>query len=584
MKKLYSVLFLLLFKFGVGYATPQINTYIERIETAEHEQNLPTVVTTYKELLDNYDKIGGDKEQMPRYMFEYGMYLSYSGEYDKAIGVILKVIELTEGVENQKETRARCSMQLGLIYFFEEQWDTALEHYLRAEKLATEIDNKLGMSIAKNNIGNIYQKKREYDKAIENYNATLELQKTVKDSATICNTLYNLGSCYDQLNNTELTKRYYTESYEIASKINDSEIKSLSLVKLGIMDNNAEWIEQGIDAVKRSGHRQVLAEAYSAYSKLKADEGDYKTAYENAVNARELSDSLFAQESTRQLNDFTVKYRTQEAKAEAAIYKTRLYFTIIVSVLVVLLLTVTYIISHKSNRRLKELNKLKDRFMRIISHDIKNPLMSQKTVLELMVNNIDYLRAEDIKLQCNDLLRSSGSLLNLLHNLLNWSKIESKTLRYNPTNVDICMIVSEMKEDFNIALAQKEVTIESTIKENTIAFADHNMICSVLRNLLYNALKYSHVGGNILVSINSANDKQWRISIKDYGVGMSEETKNRLFKLDTSHSNVGTSGEVGTGMGLVIVKEILAFGGGKIEVDSTEGEGTTISFTIKKGK
>ncbi len=584
MRKIYTILFILIFKLGVGYATPQINTYLDRIETAEREQNLPAMVDAYKELLDNYDKIGADKEQMPKYMFEYGMYLSYSGEYDEAIGVILETIKLTEGVESQKETRARCSMQLGLIYFFEEQWDVALEHYLKAEELATDIDNKLGMSIAKNNIGNIYQKKKNYVRAVDHYNETLELQESVRDSATICNTLYNLGSCYERLDDMELAEEYYREAYEISNKINDSEIEALSIIKLGINEANTEWIERGIDVVKRSGHRQVLAEAYNAYSRIKAEDGDYKTAYENAVNARDLSDSLFAQESTRQLNEFSVKYKTQEAEAETAIYKTRLNFTFVISVLVVLLLSVIYIISRKSNKRLQELNRLKDRFMRVISHDIKNPLTSQKTVLELMVNNIDYLRADDIKTQCNDLLRSSGSLLNLLHNLLNWSQIESKTLRYAPTNIDLYMITSEIKEAFNIALQQKNITTQITVAENTIAYADHNMISTILRNLIYNAMKYSHAGGTILLSVVSDSDSDWRVMVQDYGVGMSKETKENLFILNTSHSNIGTSGEIGTGMGLVIVKEMLAFGGNKIEVDSTEGKGTTISFTVKKGE
>lgn len=225
---------------------------------------------------------------------------------------------------------------------------------------------------------------------------------------------------------------------------------------------------------------------------------------------------------------------------------------------------------------------MKNRLFSIISHDIKNPLTSQKTVLELMVNNMDYLSADDVKKQCDDLLRSSGALLNLLHNLLHWSQIESKTLRFNPTNIDLFIIASEIDETFNITMQQKQITTQIAIKENTIAYADHNMIRTVLRNLIYNAMKYSHVGSTILLSVDSANDAEWDIKIQDFGVGMSQQTKENLFKLDGSHSNVGTSGEVGTGMGLIIVKEMLTLSGSKMNIESTEGEGTTISFTVKK--
>ncbi len=485
----------------VNAAQKNIEDYLKLIEKAYKEQNLPNMINYYEEMLAVYDELKGDKELKPKYMYEYGMYLTYSGSYDKAIKTILNVIKLIEGNDNQKEIRARCSMQLGLIYFFQEQWDTALEHYLRAEKLATDINNKMGQSIAKNNIGNIYQKKKRFEEAIEQYNETLELQKEIRDSATICNTLYNLGSCYRLLNDSKRAEQYFKDAHKIAEIINDSEIVALSLIEMGIMAENAEWIEQSIDMVRRSGHKQVLCEAYSVNAELKVKLGDYKAAFYNAKQAAELSDSLFKAETVRQLNDFSVKYKTKEYESEIAIYKMRIKYIIIIALLSSILITIVYRIQRKSNNRLKEINMLKDRFMRVVSHDIKNPLISQKMLLELMVNNMDCLKYEDIKNQCDDLLRSSGALLNLLNNLLNWSQIESKTLPYNPTKIDLFTLVKEIEEIFHITLHQKNIVINSNVEPQSIAYGDFNMILTILRNLIFNALKYSHINSSISLEV-----------------------------------------------------------------------------------
>ncbi len=481
-----------------------------------------------------------------------------------------------------------------------EFYDKAQELFRECIEIESSLGSDIGLAINYANLGAIYDAKNVTDSAMYYYN--LSLEHNVKAHSQIGISLCNnyLGNIYEKNGELSKAKEYYIKGYEIIENHSDIWHKLVlhtSVARINIKQGDyregVENLEQAYKYAEEVSSPEHLALIYDIWADYYEAIGDNKAAlqslkksYENAdANRRKTEQEALMQTNVNFVTDlFREHAELQEATIEQHEKIQSLLYYIVAGCVVALAIFV-YLLSmvRTRNRRLQELNRLKDRFMRVISHDIKNPLTSQKTVLELMVSNIDYLKTEDIKMQCSDLLRSSGSLLNLLHNLLNWSQIESRSLRYNPTNVDVSMIVSEMQEAFNIALAQKEVTIESTIQANTIAYADHNMICTVLRNLLYNAMKYSYVGGNILVSIASENDTHWRVNIQDFGVGMSNETKNKLFKLDTSHSNVGTSGEVGTGMGLVIVKEMIAFGGGKIEVESTEGKGTTISFTIKKG-
>lgn len=481
-----------------------------------------------------------------------------------------------------------------------EFYDKAEETFRECIEIESSLSSDIGLAINYANLGAIYDAKNECDSAMYYYNRSLDhnIKANSQIGISLCNNY--LGNIYEKSGELEKAKEYYIKGYEIIENNSDiwhklvlhTSVARIN-IKQGEYSEGVENLEQAYKYAKELSSPEHLAIIYKIWADYYEAIGDANRALENLKKSYENADAnrrKKEQEALMQtnVNFVTDLFREHTELQDAAIEqheKIQSLLYCIVAGCVLTLIIFVYMLSmvRNRNRRLQELNRLKDRFMRVISHDIKNPLASQKTVLELMVSNIDYLKTEDIKMQCSDLLRSSGSLLNLLHNLLNWSQIESKTLRYNPTNIDLCMIISEMIDAFNIALTQKEVTIESTIKENTIAYADHNMICTVLRNLLYNAMKYSYAGGNILVSITSENELLWRVNIQDHGVGMSNKTKNRLFKLDTSHSNVGTSGEVGTGMGLVIVKEMLTFGGGKIEVESTEGKGTTISFTIKKG-
>ena len=486
------------------------------------------------------------------------------------------------------------NISLGLEFY-----DKAEESFRECIEIEDSLGSDLGLAINYANLGAIYDAKNERDSAMYCYNLSLDHNIKAKSQIgiSLCNNL--LGNLCEKGGELAKAKEYYIKGYEIIENHSDTWHKLVLYtsiarinIKQGEYREGVENLEQAYKYAEEVSSPEHLAVIYKIWADYYEAIGDADSALENLKKSYENADANRRKKEQEALMQTNVKFvtdlfREHAELQDAAIKQHRkiqsLLYCIVAGCLLALIIFVCMLSMVRSrNRRLQELNRLKDRFMRVISHDIKNPLTAQKTVLELMVSNIDYLKIEDIKMQCNDLLRSSGSLLNLLHNLLNWSQIESKTLRYNPTNVDICMIINEMKEVFNITLMQKEVSIESTIKENTIVYADHNIICTVLRNLLYNAMKYSYVGGNILLSIASENDTDWRVSIQDHGIGMSDEIKNKLFKLDTSHSNVGTSGEVGTGMGLVIVKEMLAISGGKIEVDSTEGKGTTISFTIKK--
>ncbi len=488
---------------------------------------------------------------------------------------------------------------VGNISLSLEFYDKAEESFRECIKIESELGSDIGLAINYANLGAIFTVRDQRDSAMYYYRRSLD--HNIKAHSQIGESLcYSyIGDIYEANGDLDKAKEYYVKGYE---KIKDHRdiwhrlVLHISIARINIKQGdyragraNLKQAQSYAEEISSSEHLAIIyklwADYYEKIGNAEKAIDNLKKSYQNGDVSRKKKE----QESLMQTNiDFVTDLSSERIDLQATVIEQQknrqelLYFTVSICILALAIFAYLLSLVRSQNRRLVEVNAMKNRLFSVISHDIKNPLTSQRTVLELLVSNMDYLQKDDIKQQCHDLLRSSSSLLNLLHNLLNWSQIESKTVRYNPTNVDLYMIVSEIKEAFNIALAQKNITIQIAAKEGAVAYADHNMVCVILRNLIYNAMKYSHVGGTILLSVESESDALWRVKVQDYGVGMSTQTKENLFNLDSSCSKVGTSGEAGTGMGLVIVKEMLAFGGGKIEVESTEGEGTTISFTIKK--
>ena len=229
----------------------------------------------------------------------------------------------------------------------------------------------------------------------------------------------------------------------------------------------------------------------------------------------------------------------------------------------------------RRNRQLAEMNTIKDKFFSIISHDLKNPVVTQHSTLQLLANNPDQWDANTLSNYFNLMLKSSDNLMNLLKNLLDWSLIQRGRKNYNPA---IFNLVAALQPDINIikSMAEhKNITFETPTTKTAIVTADQNMLKTVIRNLLANAVKFTAPGGTVTLDI--VGDC---VSVSDTGIGIPPEHLRNLFRLDAAHSQQGTAGEKGTGLGLIVCKEMLEKHGSALHVESTVGQGSKFWFTI----
>ena len=231
-------------------------------------------------------------------------------------------------------------------------------------------------------------------------------------------------------------------------------------------------------------------------------------------------------------------------------------------------------------QKLQELNNSKDKFFSIISHDLKSPFNSILGFTEILKEQSETLEKEDLHQIYDALYNSARKTFNLLNNLLQYSRFQNGLEDFNPMEINLSEIIKENLALFEGILLKKQIKFIYNVFSNYMIFADKEMLNSILRNLINNAIKFTHPGGKVLINTHS-DGNYVKITIKDTGVGMDKETINNLFKIESKKSTFGTNKEEGTGLGLILVKEFVDRHGGKISVNSKIGEGTDFSFTIK---
>jgi PAS domain S-box-containing protein len=232
----------------------------------------------------------------------------------------------------------------------------------------------------------------------------------------------------------------------------------------------------------------------------------------------------------------------------------------------------------ESKNRLQELNSTKDKLFSILSHDLKVPFTSIVGFSELLIENIRNKDFEDIENFATVISESSQNAMNLLTNLIDWSRLQTGTIKFNPEVFDLNTIISEVMGLLQTSAQKKSIVITSDVPSGLNVFADKFMINTVLRNLISNALKFTYPDGKILISAEK-NETEVLIKVIDNGVGMSQEAIEKLFRF-SNYSTPGTQNEKGTGLGMILVEEFVTKHKGKIRVESEIGKGSSFIFTL----
>ncbi len=233
----------------------------------------------------------------------------------------------------------------------------------------------------------------------------------------------------------------------------------------------------------------------------------------------------------------------------------------------------------KSEGRLKDLNATKDKLFSIIGHDLKGPINNIIGFSELIEQGYPNYSVEEIRKYNQLIFQLSRDISNLLENLLTWSRSQRKKITVTPQNTGLYFIVERCFSLLQQDAVQKNIRLINNVPPGALIYADEEMITTVIRNLISNAIKFTPAEGVVAAEAKAETDSVI-IKIRDTGIGIPEKKVRRLFHLNENKPGVGTNGEKGTGLGLIICKDLVEKNNGTIWVESESGKGSVFSFSL----
>jgi signal transduction histidine kinase len=274
--------------------------------------------------------------------------------------------------------------------------------------------------------------------------------------------------------------------------------------------------------------------------------------------------------------------------------KNIILFAIIISAIVLLWVLIKFIQFNKKLKAqnstielqrndLEVLNNTKDKFFSIVAHDLKSPLNSLKAFSCLLIDHFDHLNKDEIVTMSQRLRISVDNTIKMADNLITWARIQMNDYQYNEEVFKVKDIASNICEVYkNIAL-EKGIDLSYSVGESITIIGDKNQIEFIIRNLVNNAIKFTHKNGLVSLTAKLLSSGEVQISVSDNGVGISDEAKSKLFSISKTQSTNGTAGEKGSGLGLMLSYEFVKLSGGQIEIESNVSKGTTFHTKFKSG-
>lgn len=569
----------------------------------------------YRVAIKNAAKLN-DSLSIASYYNNIGTAYKNRGLYDSALAYYRKGSDIYFRRHLFSKVAASYS-NIASIYESLNKLDNAYEYYYKALKINISAKDSNGMAMIYNNLALIFQRQGELNKA-ENYlYKTLEISRTIGDSNGVVTAYANIGLNYELKKDYTKALEIYQSIIPLCKEIEDVQILINLYNYLGSAyyhlkqyDKAIEYVNKSLSLSKEKKLLESMEESYGLLQMIYVAKGDYKSAYDYLLKYSAVHDSLFdarfneelARETARATSQLQVKLDVEKKnnkilRLSQKGQKQKIYLRfLIVLAAVFLIFIIVILILHrnirKKNKNLEdayrtlsakdaELRKtiaIKDKFFRIIAHDLKTPLSIFINVSDYLINNYNEMQEEDIRTFLFDMQNVSKNLNALLDDLLLWAKIQTGSIQVHQETIDLGLLSQRVVNELRPASEEKEQSLNAETKNNMRVQGDTSLIYTILKNLLQNAIKFTPNRGKINVKTYIQNGKAV-FEVSDTGVGISEERKEKLFSYEKVKT-YGTNRESGTGIGLVLSKEIAELHNGNIEFDSTKNAGSTFRLIL----
>jgi signal transduction histidine kinase/Tfp pilus assembly protein PilF len=587
---------------SLGMATCYSNVGVIHYKKARANDALSHFIKALK-IRKKYD----DKEGLASIYSKMGMiYKNYLQDNKKALNYLKKAMLLYEEL-NDEVGRTKILINMGNVYEELDSLDKSLKLHVEALNIAEKINNKRLIAICYTNMASYYQTNKNYERALKYYNNALKINKELGRKSETAESYSHLGYFHYNMGQYTRAINYYKKS---------------------------------IDIFEQLGIYEGLANAYEMIASSYAKNGNYKKGWEYKNKFGEVKDTLYQREKSEKLaklrsdfehekNEKEIALLKKEKKLKAAKLKRSriiLYYSIALLLAIVVFSVFIYIRykknknltkelktknnaieeqkeeitqqsehlkeannllvkknkeNEKNQEKLKEINSMKDRIFSIIGHDLKGPIGSLRNTLELLLKK--QYDKEKVKKFHKLMHDNVSSIYTLLDNLLMWAKNQQNEISYSPGNYSMNDIIENNLGLLRNAAKNKNIRVNKDMDKDYTGYFDNNMISTVIRNILSNAIKFTKHEGSIDIKI-SENGNYLNVVIADNGIGMERSTLNKIMEANEHISTRGTNQEKGSGLGLHICRKFVEKNQGSFSIDSKLEKGTKVIFSVPKDK
>ncbi len=585
-------------------------------------------IKNYKKALDNFKEAmiiyenAGNRSDLPSALTEIGRTYISLKDYDKAEEYLSKALKIKEEIGNKQDI-VFSYISFSDIYLDMDKYKFAREYLLKAEQMAREEENLKYLSMIYQNYYRLYDLQNNFKLALDYY---------IKYSAIHDSVFSNeISNKITELQIKQRTKTVETQNSLLAEKNKVQElsinkknqfivslgaITILILVLIGLIYNRylikhraqrelleknksildqKNFLEAFINTIPnpmffmdKDGEYQGCNSAFMKMHKKENDDIIGKTVFDlypkELASAYQKDDlEVISTGKNRQMESEVIL--PQDERIDVIFYKNTFYDSDRkVAGLLGIMLDITKRKKSedklkKSEQQLREANAAKDKFFSIIAHDLTNPLNAIMGLAGLLQTDFEYFDNNEKKEVIANLYNATQSTFKLLRNLLEWSKTQIGNIVINQEALNISAITTE-----NIALMSsmahgKNIKLKSNIPFDTIVKADANMVTTIIRNLISNAIKFTGKGGSIIIS-SKKTPTHVEVCVEDNGIGIAPENLEKLFSIEKQYKTKGTEGEYGSGLGLMLCKEFVEKNNGSIWAESEIGKGTKVKFAL----
>lgn len=567
------------------------NQYYEGIAITLHEMaqilghwgEYDEALTKNQEALRFWEEIN-DKVGIASAYNGIGRIYEELGNYDNAFGYYRKSLNIYQDLEKSSEL-VTTTLHLGDIYLKKELYDKALEYYFRAELIAKEIGrNKRLNALILGCIGEAYNDKGDYLKALDYAQKSAKVLQGLEDKMMLSKSYTQLGLIYLNVLDYQKSLNYFKQSLKIAEEINFryqindcnshlSEIFELMGDYSKSLSHYKKYID-GKNDISSEQSKQAIAELQTKYQLEKKEKENERLRHDDQLNNVQIQ--------IQQLVIGLVLLILVVTIALFFVFRSRYQHNRKLSIQLAIKnkeIEEQQQKVQKLNSELQEANATKDKFFSIVAHDLKNPFSSLLVLSQLLIDDYDTLSNEERKQFIEQINSAAENTYSLLQNLLEWARTQSGKTTITPEKIDLSKISADAIRVLSPIAKNKKINLSSKIANNSIAWADKNMVSTVMLNLISNAVKFTNQNGTINVS-TLLTKNNIEVEIADTGIGISNENLEKLFKPEMKFHTVGTDKEKGTGLGLILCKEFIEKNKGKIWVESIEEVGSKFYFSL----